>query len=139
MHALKLALNKSMRGSDNDQGIKKLRPNHLTLTKPEFRLCAGSTTANGGGYLQWWELLLTLIMVPVGSKAERLCQLTFHSAKIIHYKYKGTIFTNFLRMYPFLANVLILCPLKTWENHRFSDVFRGYKMETLARNGLTLI
>ena len=42
-----------MRGSDNDQGIKKLRPNHLTLTKPEFRLCTGSTTANGGGYLQW--------------------------------------------------------------------------------------
>ena len=37
---------------------------------------------------------------------------------------------------PFLANVPILYPLNTPENHRFSGVFRGYKMETLARNGL---
>ena len=38
---------------------------------------------------------------------------------------------------PFLANVSILYPLKTPENQRFSGVFRGYKMGTLARNGLT--
>ena len=37
---------------------------------------------------------------------------------------------------PFLANVPILYPLKTPENQRFSGVFRGYKMGTLARNGL---
>ena len=37
---------------------------------------------------------------------------------------------------PFLANVPILYPLKTPENQKFSGVFRGYKMETLARNGL---
>ena len=37
---------------------------------------------------------------------------------------------------PFLANVSILYSLKTPENQRFSDVFRGYKMETLARSGL---
>ena len=36
---------------------------------------------------------------------------------------------------PFLTNVPILYPLKTPENQRFSGVFRGYKMETLARNG----
>ena len=37
---------------------------------------------------------------------------------------------------PFLANVPILHPLKTPENERFSDVFRGYKLGTLATNGL---
>ena len=37
---------------------------------------------------------------------------------------------------PFLTNVPILYPLKTPENQRFSIVFRGYKMGTLARNGL---
>ena len=36
---------------------------------------------------------------------------------------------------PFLANVPILYLLKTPEI-RFSGVFRGYKMGTLARNGL---
>ena len=36
---------------------------------------------------------------------------------------------------PFLANVTILYPLKTPENLWFSNVFRGYKMETLAKNG----
>ena len=40
----------------------------------------------------------------------------------------------------FLVNVPILHPLKTPENLRFSGVFRGYEMGTLARNGLkTLI
>ena len=37
---------------------------------------------------------------------------------------------------PFLANVTILYPLKTPENQRFPDVFRGYKMGALARYGL---
>ena len=37
---------------------------------------------------------------------------------------------------PFLANVPILYPLKTPENQRFSGAFRGYKMGTMARNGL---
>ena len=36
----------------------------------------------------------------------------------------------------FLADVPILYPLKTPENQRFSGVFRGYKMGTLARNAL---
>ena len=36
---------------------------------------------------------------------------------------------------PILANVPILYPLKTPENQRFSGVFKGYKMGTLARNG----
>ena len=33
---------------------------------------------------------------------------------------------------PFQANVPFLCPMKTSENQRFSDVFRGYKKGTLA-------
>ena len=36
----------------------------------------------------------------------------------------------------FLANVTILHPLKTPESQRFSGVFRGYKMVTLARKKL---
>ena len=39
---------------------------------------------------------------------------------------------------PFPANVPILYPLKTTENQRFSVVFRGYKMGTLAANGLNI-
>ena len=39
---------------------------------------------------------------------------------------------------PFLANVPNLYPLKTPNNQRFSCVFRGYKMETLARNRLKI-
>ena len=52
---------------------------------------------------------------------------------VIKYSY-NEIFNNFLN--PYLANVPILYPLKTPENQSFSDVFRGYKMETLAKNGL---
>ena len=33
MHALKLALNKSMRASDNEKGINKLQPNRAVTTK----------------------------------------------------------------------------------------------------------
>ena len=40
---------------------------------------------------------------------------------------------------PYLANVPILHPLKTPENLWFSGVFRGYKMRTLARNGLNVL
>ena len=36
----------------------------------------------------------------------------------------------------FQANVPFLYPLKTSENRRFSDVFRGYKKGTLIWNGL---
>ena len=38
---------------------------------------------------------------------------------------------------PFLTNLPILYPLKTPANLWFSGAFRGYKMGTLARNGLT--
>ena len=47
--------------------------------------------------------------------------------------YSNKFFQN---INPFLANVLILYPLKISENQRFSDVFRRYKMGTLVRNGL---
>ena len=38
---------------------------------------------------------------------------------------------------PFLADVPILYPLKTPENQKVSNVFRGYKIGILSRNGLT--
>ena len=37
---------------------------------------------------------------------------------------------------PFLTNASLLYPLKTSENLRFSDVFRGYRSGTLVENGL---
>ena len=35
----------------------------------------------------------------------------------------------------FLTNILLPYPLKTSENQRFSDVFRGYRTGTLVENG----
>ena len=43
---------------------------------------------------------------------------------------------NSILINPFLANVPILYSLKTPENQRISDVFKGYKIGTLARYGL---
>ena len=37
---------------------------------------------------------------------------------------------------PFSTSVPLPYPLKTSENQRFSDVFRGYRSETLVENGL---
>ena len=37
---------------------------------------------------------------------------------------------------PFSTKVPLLYPLKTFENRRFSDVFRGYRSGTLVENGL---
>ena len=38
--------------------------------------------------------------------------------------------------YPFHGNALFLYPLKTWENQRFSDVFKGCRNGTLAWKGV---
>ena len=38
---------------------------------------------------------------------------------------------------PFPTNALLLYPLKTLENHRFSDIFRGYRSGILVEKGLT--
>ena len=40
---------------------------------------------------------------------------------------------------PIFNNVPLLYPLKTSENRRFSDVFRGYRSRTLVESGLMLI
>ena len=45
------------------------------------------------------------------------------------------MFHNFL-VKTFSTNVPLLFPLKTSENLRFSDVFRGYKSGTLIEYGL---
>ena len=39
--------------------------------------------------------------------------------------------------YPFSTNVPLLYPLKTSENLRFTDVFRGYRSGTLVESGLS--
>ena len=39
---------------------------------------------------------------------------------------------------PFQASISFLYPLKTSENHRFSDIFRGHRNGTLTWNGLIL-
>ena len=39
-------------------------------------------------------------------------------------------------IHPFPTNFPRLYPLKTSENLRFSDVFRGHRRETLVENGL---
>ena len=40
---------------------------------------------------------------------------------------------------PFLANVSSLYPLKKLENQRFSGYFKGYIVETVAKNRLMYI
>ena len=39
---------------------------------------------------------------------------------------------------PFSTNVPLPYPMKTSENRRFSDVFRGYKSGILIKNGLSM-
>ena len=43
--------------------------------------------------------------------------------------------TNLNLINPFHATGFFLYPLKTSENQRFSNVFRGYRKRTMARNG----
>ena len=44
---------------------------------------------------------------------------------------------NILMNPPFSTDVPLLYPLKTSENWRFSDVFKGYRSRALAKNGLS--
>ena len=55
---------------------------------------------------------------------------------------KDVFFKNFLKLpelflNPLTPNVPFLYPLKTSENHTFSDAFRKYKLGKLDINGLT--
>ena len=49
-------------------------------------------------------------------------------------KHEVTALKNFMN--PFHANVPFLYTLKTSENHRFADFFRGFRNGTLTQNGL---
>ena len=73
-------------------------------------------------------------VIPVFKKEDELNKENYLSVSVLFHVSK--IFERIV-FNPFLANVPILCPLKTPENFWFSGVFRGYKMGTLARNGLT--
>ena len=66
------------------------------------------------------------------------------ASKSAYHGVGNIVFRNVLRTYqmddsnlkPFSSNVPLLYPLKTSENLRFSDVFIGYRGETLVKNGL---
>ena len=49
------------------------------------------------------------------------------------------VYDNQVNLNPFPANVPYLYPLKTSENQRVSDIFRGCRKGTLAWNGLSLL
>ena len=73
-------------------------------------------------------------VTPVFKKEDELSKENYFPVSVLFHASK--IFVRIV-FNPFLANIPILYHLKTPENQRFSGVFRGYKMETLARNGLT--
>ena len=54
----------------------------------------------------------------------------------LEYKFNGVQW-NMVNLFP--VDVPHLYPLKTSENRRFSDVFRGYRSRTLVENGFMLM
>ena len=67
---------------------------------------------------------------------------TFFSMDFTQWKSVGlpnTAWSWLINSKPFLSNVPILNPLKTPKNQKFSGVFRGYKMGTLAGNRLLIL
>ena len=50
--------------------------------------------------------------------------------------FSGSRSFKVIRFNPYFPNVTFLYPLKTSENPRFSDVFRGYRNVTLGEYGL---
>ena len=72
-------------------------------------------------------------MIPVFKKEDELSKENYLPVRVLFHVSK--IFERVV-FNPFLANVPILYPLKTPENQKFSGVFMGYKMGTLAKNGL---
>ena len=67
-----------------------------------------------------------------------VCTLSITRLDILRLSYIFTqsIGQELVYINPFLVSVLILYPLKTPGNQKASNVFRGYKMRTMARNGL---
>ena len=72
-------------------------------------------------------------VIPVFKKEDELSKENYLPVRVLFHVSK--IFERVV-FNPFLANVPILYPLKTPENFWFSGIFRGYKIGTLARNGL---
>ena len=67
-----------------------------------------------------------------------VCTLSITSLDIFRLGYilSHIIGYELVHIDPFLASVGILNPLKIPGNQKASGVFRGYKMRTMARNGL---
>ena len=50
-----------------------------------------------------------------------------------------SVLVMFLKIIPFLANFLILYPLKKTKKFCFSGVFKGHKIKTLVKNGFSFL
>ena len=72
------------------------------------------------------KLDTTTITPTMKTKRTKLIQITISN---------GDHFNSFN---PYSSNVTFLCPLKTSENLRFCDVFRGYRNVTLGEYGLRI-
>ena len=57
--------------------------------------------------------------------------LDFPRKRLVNYERQVNTYLA-LNINPFHATGLFLYPLKTSENHRFSDVFRGYQKRPVA-------
>ena len=62
---------------------------------------------------------------------ERGLNKSFFRNRVSIFQKQGSSIFN-----PFSTSVPYLYPLKTLENRRFSDIFRGYRSGTLVENGL---
>ena len=77
-----------------------------------------------------WESLRTYFL---GNILENVNSLECFDEYFPKFEGKPFIFS------PFLANIPILNPPENSRNLWFSPVFRGHKMRTLARNGLSTL
>ena len=82
----------------------------------------------------WWKINPTIYGKTLGIADVRVI---LENLIFFEKNYRWHIFSNGFN--PFSTNVPLLYPLKTSENIRFSDVFRGYRSGTLVENGLNSI
>ena len=61
------------------------------------------------------------------------------SDRFVEYEHENSTTKNYCGVNPFHATDLFRWPLKTSENQRFSDVFRGYQKWSVVWNGLITI
>ena len=65
-----------------------------------------------------------------GQEAHTAFTVQKHNLFMFTKSHRAAILSHFMPLVSFYT------PLRTWENQRFSDVFRGYRKSTVAWNGL---